>query len=146
MKNKDFWDKVAELEELAEKATQGEWHCDISGYVFRKPQEPSENDKMPIVLLCGSVSQFEKSRFDGKFIAAANPAMIKEMVAEMRRLEKEADRLAEQACQCSEARSQAGFCSYMNDGCTVCLANRNMPRAQYFRTVARKAVEENADG
>lgn len=83
------------------------------------------------------------------YIATANPIMILEMIKEIKeqkleieQLENERDWLAEKALQCSEARNHAGYCSYMDNGCTICIQNRNMPTAQDFIDAAKKDLKK----
>lgn len=73
--DKDFWDKVNRLEELAGKATQGEWNycgCEIWA-----------NETVNSHNVVGKTERFE----DAKYIAAANTAMIQEMIAELKSLD-----------------------------------------------------------
>lgn len=109
--DKDFWEKVCALNELAGKATQGEWVSDGHGNI----------DSTKRFYLAENLT-----REDADYIAAANPEMILEMIAEMRRLEKEAgwlaDKLAEVSgsmfddemetlgFQCSHECEKAGYC------------------------------------
>ena len=79
--NKDFRERMPRLEELAGKANSGPWQ-NIIGHPH---QIITENESWPVA----DVESFN----DAAFIAAANPAMIVEMIAELRRLEKETDRL-----------------------------------------------------
>ena len=147
--DKNFWDKVERLEELAGKATQGEW---------------SVNDLSKIIsidgnTLCLAYSGFDSdgNKWDGNinasYIAAANPAMIKEMIAtfnsrisflehalvekdiefentkaEMRWLEKEANWLAGEIV--SWEKDQA-------------LPGEPVQTIEELREAARKAIAEN---
>lgn len=61
--NKDFWDKVKRLEELAKNTK----HSDIVAFL------PTDNSM----------------RVWADYIAAANPAMIQEMIAKLKRLHEE---------------------------------------------------------
>ena len=135
---KDFWKRVKKLEELAGKATQGEWSVDDTGYVFRKPQASSEEEKMPLVPMCRSMKQFDESRFDGAFIAAANPAMILEMIAELRRLEKEADWLA---CQLEKKKHGCEWCEERYE-CIPSQVSCGYEGPDNWREAAREAVSE----
>lgn len=110
--NKDFWDKVKRLEELAKKATPGPWdeYNDprsnmIEGKNCEWVMGLDERYRCPFIFgdsipdaLSEAVGEFCEARVDISeanlsYIAAANPAMIQEMIAELKRLEKENDRL-----------------------------------------------------
>ena len=85
---KDFWERIDRLEALADyannKHTQQMWlgtpFCSISIEEFKGDQ-------------CIAFTPLSQAKKDN-FIAAANPALIMEMIAELRSLEKEADYLA----------------------------------------------------
>lgn len=136
--NKDFWERIDRLEELAGKATQGKWN--YCGCEIWANETTMSHD------VVGKVEKFE----DAQYIDAANPAMILEMIAtfkgrlsflehelvekdielentkaELKRLEKEADWLADK-CACQNIRN----------GCQ-CGIDKN-----YRRNEARKAVTE----
>lgn len=86
--NNDFWKRIDKLEELAGKATQGEWIVSNSNFLIG-----DANNLLIANSLCETRGQ-DQSRANARFIAAANPQTIREMIAELRRLEKEADWLA----------------------------------------------------
>lgn len=142
--NKDFWERIDRLEELAKKAMPDH-------------QVVYEDGEERYVLT--------------KFIAAANPAMILEMIAEMRRLENENDRLKiELHDMDSSAREMwndmkqlekeadwlASKCSGLSsnaEGCEDCCLNGECPHndihtetmctePQDWREAARKVVSE----
>lgn len=131
--NKDFWRRIDRLEELAGKATQGEWDV----YNFSKVFSVESGNNL---FQAYSGFDSEGHKWDGKvnalYVAAAYPAMILEMIAEMRRLEKEADWLA---------RRLVEFCDpdHDNQCCVLCRRNCNGVDCKEWREAARKAVEEN---
>lgn len=89
---KDFWERLERLEELAGKATLEKWQRDHLGNVYVAPKG-KENDYQAIVCLTKNYDDYVPTEANADFIAAANPAMIQEMAVEIRRLEKENDRL-----------------------------------------------------
>lgn len=134
--NKDFWERIDRLEELAEKATQGEWNVSNDHFLI------GDVNKLLIAnSLCETRGQVQ-SKANALFIAAANPAMIQEMIAEMRRLEKEADWLAEKARKCSFAYRNRSCHHLCVGNCSICLYDNRIVTAQDFREAARKAVSE----
>ncbi len=78
--NKDFWEKVNKLEELAGKATQGGWKANTDDYGSLVALSPNSKEDISLV-----IEPIEKA--DADYIAAANPAMIKEMIAEIKCLQ-----------------------------------------------------------
>ena len=77
--SKDFWERVDKLDELAERATQGEWVYVGLWSFYKKDNETSE--------ALGTAEHY----YDGEYIAAANPAMIKEMINMLRLQKKHLD-------------------------------------------------------
>ena len=88
---------------------------------------------MPIVPLCRSLAQFEQTRFDGKYIATANPTMILETITELRNLKKEANWLARYIGRhkCVKGVPEVTICP-SDEACTNC-----------WREAARKAISED---
>lgn len=130
--NKDFWKRIDRLEELAGKATQGEWN--YCGCEIWANETTMSHD------VVGKVEKFE----DAQYIDAADPAMILEMIVELRRLEKEADLLAEKLAEVSDSMfddemEDLGFeCSQEceQSGCTLECRKNNWLES------ARKALEQ----
>ena len=121
--NKDFWERVNKLEALACNTNAGPWWHGIG-----HPHEIyTENENWPIAAV--------ESYNDAAYIAAANPAMIKEMIAELRRLEKEADWLAKRLAE---------FCDPEHDEqcCYLCREYCDRVKAHEWREAAHKAVKE----
>lgn len=172
----DFRDKVNRLEELAGKATQGEWLISTSdgidwGDLYITTEERVKDDMVEIALIDNAFlrddevpNDFQKEQnANACYISAANPSMILEMIAELRRivkadedkhkiiceddrrienaevkvlqLEKEADWLAEKYIS-------LGMCPA--NGCNGCLIEEKCPKitAKDLREAARKAVKE----
>ena len=69
----DFWKGIDRLEELAGKIKPGEWEY----------EPENENLRHNVTRVGVIIPEL------GEYISAANPAMIKEMTAEMRRLKDE---------------------------------------------------------
>lgn len=82
--NKDFWDNVDRLEQLAKNVKSEEWEVADTHIVRVATKGYYIND-----FICET-----SNVVDTVFIAVANPSMILELVAELRKLEKEADWLA----------------------------------------------------
>ena len=75
--NKDFRERMATLEELAGKATQGEWKANTNDYGSLVAS--FDGDELALI-----IEPIEKA--DAEYMAAANPAMIKEMIAVIRKM------------------------------------------------------------
>ena len=144
--NKDFWERLDRLEELAEKATRPDWEIRV------------KNDNA----YATNVDFHQANNL--RYIAAANPAMIKEMIVEMRRLEnensklktvsefvaKEASRLNKEAdwlaiwcadaCACRHGNCE-GCC--FNEQCICPLEDdeKLANKPNIWREAARKAME-----
>lgn len=124
--NKDFWERIDRLEELAGKATQGEWDVYNLSKVFSV--EGGNN-------LFQAYSGFDSEghKWDGKvnalYIAAANPAMILEMITELRKLTKQVNWLA---MKCQNVRKFPTMNGKPEDDWT----------AYKWREAARKVVME----
>lgn len=88
--DRDFWRRRERLEELAQRATPGEWQCppysesmvvSREGRLISSSRHCSFNRKFGLLDMASAAD-------NAAYIAAANPAMILELCAEMRRLEK----------------------------------------------------------
>lgn len=71
--NKDFWKRIDRLEELVNKATQGKWN--YCGCEIWANETTISHD------VVGKVEKFE----DAQYIGAADPAMILEMITELKK-------------------------------------------------------------
>lgn len=143
--NKDFWERIDKLEELAKKATQGKW----SGYYGDKNEDYIDgainNEYVHIAMV--NKPNCENNTL---FISSANPAMIMEMIAEMRMLKKEAEWLAEHMQAVCEL-NPSGICT---ESCPVSCSCDDFPflkrhqddgtttNKKEWREAARKAVSE----
>lgn len=123
----DFVKRLDRLEELANKATPGPWYNVVVESDFSVVSTDMQDDNKSI-----AIEPIEEK--DSEYIAAANPAMIKEMIAELRRLEEEANWLTE---------TLAAFCRDYVAGCATC-PNTEKPCketvANDWREAAGKAV------
>ena len=74
--NKDFWERIGKLEELTERATKGEWK------VIHGSEIVTESGVLIADVVVPPLGHdAEKvAEIDAKYIATANPAMIKEMI------------------------------------------------------------------
>ena len=118
--------QLVRLKERAEKATPGEWqHCFARGRWDGWIIDEQNRD------ILKEVSNF---RENAAFIAAANPATVLALIAEIEQLDKEADWLAKQAL----AKDQ----SWRYDGFLVDIYRS----IEEWRKAARKAVEESNAG
>ena len=148
---KDFWQKINKLEEVAQRATQEEWlnklDESIAPHGICVTTEEREKNKMAEIAIIDNAllkwdetwTDFQKEQnANAHFIGAASPALIVEMIAKLRRLEKEADWLADIL-----ANDCAGGCG----SCVVCgmedarkgIDCRIMTKDKW-RKAARKAV------
>ena len=82
--------KLDTLEDWASKATWGEWK--VIG--DNKVATESNTIIAEVVIPPLGYNAEKVARFDARFMAMANPSLIKEMITELRRLDKEADYLA----------------------------------------------------
>lgn len=123
-----------ELKQLALKATPGPWVANQDGdgslCVTTKPIgehyiiiEPAEWD-------------------DAEYMAAVNPQVILELLANYERLEKEADWLA---CQLEEKEHGCNYCDEYNKECIPSLQTCGYKGPENWREAARKALEEAND-
>lgn len=96
IKNKEFWECVDKLEELAGKASPGPWTTDKSEvYLAYTPNhERTFGYGCDNTFICdlndGEYHEYKSSGeqvANAEYIAAANPAMIKEMIAKLRELQ-----------------------------------------------------------
>ena len=142
--NKDFWERIDRLEELAEKATQGEWVISTDdgidwGNLYVTTEDRHYADMVEIAQVDNAFLRTDEIHTDFQkeqnanacYIAAANPLMIKEMIAELRMLEKEVDWLAKEMGECNKENSTECSYPFQYEMCSVC-----------WRETARKAVEE----
>lgn len=139
-------ERINRLKELAEKATPGPWWF---GGLFSFYADDTA---------LGTVQQF----CDGRYITAANPQAILELIAELERLEKENERWrievhdldssgreAAQDMQALEkeadwlAKRLAEFCDPDHDDqcCVLCRESCNGVDGKEWREAARKAME-----
>ena len=120
MSTEDFWTRVNKLEELAGKANSGPWINDEKGRIDSHDHEAFS------YIAQGCVKE------NAEYIAAANPAMIKEMVVEMRRLNKEADWLASYIGkhECVNGEPEVTICP-SEESCRI-----------HWRETAREALEK----
>ena len=147
--NKDFLERVARLHVLAKHATPGPWSStllDVPDHIYAHVAVSNKKEEIPAIT--GSQLKgknfIEQSLFDANYIAAANPVMIQEMIAELRRLEKEAEWLATWCADTCDYRS--GNC----DGCAfneqhICAAENNGSLAntpEAWREAARIAAKK----
>lgn len=91
-----------ELERLAREATPGPWFSDLDPVGTRemvtyRPDGETDYD----ICNCSTGPKFA----DRHFIAAANPAVILEFVAEVRRLRADNERLYDGGCNCKDCRT-----------------------------------------
>lgn len=93
--NQELQEIITELEELAQKATPGPWHASARTTARNCPQSlvVSENGLVAEVKsLRGSLhlygSRNDVRAWDAAWIAAANPAFILTLLAEIERLDK----------------------------------------------------------
>lgn len=86
--NKEFWDKVNRLEILAQQATQGNWFVTCDEDALETVIHCVANDRYEteIASLFGNSLDMDNN---ANYIAAANPAMIQEMIAELRSLSRQ---------------------------------------------------------
>lgn len=139
--NKDFWERINKLEELAGKATPGTWiikndpedryDYDIAFITTTERQNASIGEIAQVSCYEPDIIEepiVKEQIANAEYISAANPAMIKEMIAEMRRLEKEADWLAEELASVYKSEFEG----------TMDLLDVNG-----WREAARKVVMEN---
>lgn len=155
--NKDFWERINRLEELANKISPKDWEYTNT---FGKPALISNTG-------CYGV-QIAEAVFAGKeehmeYIAAANPVMIQEMIMEMRRLKQENKRLKIEAQDLDSSGGKmakdygqlekeaqwlaeilAEFCDPDHDDqcCVLCRKNCDDVQPSEWRKRARKAVLE----
>ena len=113
-------EQIARLKELAEKATPGKWKNPGRQYIV-SDIDPSE----PII--CDVIGN--NFRFDIAYIAAANPQVILELIAENERLERQVNWLA---MSCQSVRKYPTLNGRPEDDWT----------AHKWRKAARKAAEE----
>lgn len=71
---------IDELEKLAREATPGPWEVDAGGYVCTKLLLPTPNDGYIKHEITGCYINGRNSRKNHKFIAAANPHVILELI------------------------------------------------------------------
>lgn len=87
--NKDFWEKVNRLKELAGKATKGEWVIDKdANYIRVDPQR----------LWVFWIGRSSNSDENASYVIAANPTIILEIITELQNLEKEFGWLVDYLC------------------------------------------------
>lgn len=108
--NKDFWERIDRLEELANKATLEEWiikimpdgdfddDCTFITTAQREKESKGAIAKVDFTepYIIENENLFPSNiiqRNNAEFIAAANPTMIRDMIAELRRLKQENERL-----------------------------------------------------
>ena len=120
--DEDFWKKVDALNKLADMATQGEWSTESGRAVVS-----AKGNRIAIAQF-SSQNRIDKMEpidpyYNAAFMAAANPAFIKEMITRLLSLESEANWFAEQRA-----------CKEIKNGC-CCGCDR-----EYWRKTARKAV------
>ena len=83
------------LKELAERATPGPWNCNRHWAIVGGPVLEFTNGaaQQQIAMACGQIWMHdEELRNNAEWIAAANPAAVLELIAEVERLRKDAER------------------------------------------------------
>lgn len=107
--------ELDELESKAKAATPGPWQHPGRALVASRMSEDQP-------LVCNCISQkFAQAPKDATYIAAANPAVILELIAELQQARKERDWLAKNL-ERSEACYSAGDCYYCltRGSCSEC--------------------------
>lgn len=164
--NKDFWERINKLEGLAGKATPGEWLISTSdgidwGDLYITTEDRNKAEMQWIATVDDALFRADETQTDFQkeqnanacYIAAANPAMVLEMIAtfkgrlsflehelvekdielentkvELKSLEKEADWLAEEVASVYKSEFEGTM---------------DLLDASGWREAARKAVMEN---
>lgn len=109
--------ELSALEAAAKAATPGPWRHPGRALVVSRMSEDE-----PLVCDCIS-EQFAQAPKNAAFIAAANPAAILELIAEMRQTRRERDWLARQldfenCCVPSDLKEEPGYC--LEHECVEC--------------------------
>lgn len=85
---------LAKLKELAQKATPGPWGCGDGYYIFTPPDASVGDEQGAFVAnCCNDYYGVEWSCNNSRYIAAAHPQTVLELIAEVERLREENGRL-----------------------------------------------------
>lgn len=126
---KDFWERIDKLEVFAERANPLKWQNDdiICSNLLLAIGENNQNTFL------GEIIDSDNA----EYIAFANPTMILEMIEEMRKLQKEADWLADTlSAICHDCEAGCATCPKPKKSCMDIIAND-------WREAAIKTVMEN---